>query len=144
MSSKFSLNSAVQQPPPVCRKPPDTPLLPIPPLEDRILIVYTKAYWPIITPPFDVTTHFPLYPTPLPYVWGGITKFPVDNIQVVVTYDHTTHLLDVELQLKKFEGTLNTVTFHDLPVIDPNKFGTRMAESVHRPTASRYQVQVYQ
>jgi hypothetical protein len=142
MSTKFSKNSPVQKPPPVCKKPPDAPELPWPPLENQILIAYVHAYYPVHTPPFLFTAHLPIWPT-VPNTWEGISNNPgIHNVKVLVVFDPAAMTVDVELQLRQNSAPIKTVTFPNLHVPQPNKFSTRLAEVFDKTLSTRFQTQI--
>lgn len=84
MSTKWTKNSAVQQPPAVCKKPPALLPEPTPPFNDQTMQAYASIGKPGVTPPFFAEGIFDLPPEPPDTTWENGTINPLDNVAVEI------------------------------------------------------------
>jgi hypothetical protein len=82
MSSKWSKNSAVQQPPPVCRKPPGDLPTASPPIQNRTLQAYVRSFFAGTPTNFNVAALIELNPTDPDTTWAGISNQGTFNLEL--------------------------------------------------------------
>jgi hypothetical protein len=84
MSSRWTKNSAVQQPPPVCRKPPEDLPSTEPPFNTQTIQAYAMVSFQGMTPPLYLAATFPLNPELPDTTWENGTNYQPDNIAVEI------------------------------------------------------------
>jgi hypothetical protein len=84
MSSKWTKNSAVQQPPPVCKKPPAELPETTPPFDTQTMQCFASISKPGVTPPFFAQGIFDLPPEPPDTTWENGTSYKLDNVAVEI------------------------------------------------------------
>ncbi len=97
MSSKWSKNSAVQQPPPVCRKPPDDLPSATPPIQFRTLQAYAHSFFPGTPEDFNVSALIELNPINPDTTWAGLSNQGEFNIELEVFAPAPYTIFRVEL-----------------------------------------------
>jgi len=144
MSSKFSLQSSVQSTPAVCKKPPDEPISPPPPLPDTTPNIFSHTFLLSHAPPFSISTNFPAYPVDKSIAWFGTSQTYPDLVEISLVLNTTTMLLDVTITAKRFDRIINILTFWNVPLIAPNRLQTRLVEARNPAALSYHQIQVFQ
>lgn len=144
MSSKFSHQSSVQGTPPVCKKPPDEPISPPPPLPDTRPNIFSHTMLAAHTPPFTVSTNFPAYPIDKSIAWLGNSQTFPDLVEIALILNTSTMLLDITVTAKRLDRILNVLTFWGVPLIAPDRLQTRLIEARNPAQFSYHQIQVFQ
>ncbi len=142
MSTRWSKNSAVQQPPPVCRKPPGLLPAPEPPFNRRTMQSFAEIQYPSITPPFAVAAYFDLPPEPPDTVWENGTNYPLDNIAVEIFSPPPYQFFNIILAAFRGATLLATQTWSNVVADTISPFSLPFLE--HRGTAppSFFQVKI--
>lgn len=144
MSSKFTRQSGVQGTPPVCKKPPDDPVSPPPPIAERVLMAFVNMFR-IGTPGFYVNTILDLYPVPgFPNWWSGTSGTLPDWVDMTMIYDVSSQTLSISIQPYDNGVPLTAVTFNDVPVISTDPFATNLIHTIPRSSSQHNEVQIYQ
>jgi len=116
MGNAYSKNSAVQQPPPVCRKPPDKIPAPTPPINELILQAFIDIEIPYTPGTFSLKALVILNPFPALNMWLGNTNFPLKNAEVEILLDPLTNLYSVEITAHYQQLPINSMLWLDVPL----------------------------
>ncbi len=110
MSSKFSHKPSVLKEPSVCRKPPNVPLPPVPPIIGRIIQGYVYYNNPATPAEGYLTGYINLTPISPSGTWFG--RLVGDTMNIELTADYKDPGDGITYDMEIFQGVISIKTYN--------------------------------
>lgn len=142
MGNSWTKNSAVQQPPPVCKKPPEKLPAATPAIQDLELQAFVDARLVLTPGGFRTTALIFLKPNLLLNGWIGNTVFPIQNIELEIIANPTYELFSVEITALVGPAPVRSFMWHDLELQSRDPFIMPMLTQTVPPNIEFWQARI--